>query len=164
MMWPLPTREQWRRWTLPSRLSFIGSLSSVLGLGLALASLAWLPRPSEGISDRIDQLDEIRVALTTLEGFVEAQRDALEALSTEKLELEAESERLRKALQIDKEELDALLQYQAARARQSVWFRIIVSFFVGVLSSSIVTFVGSAIQSRRAADTVSRGDRRAQRD
>lgn len=38
-MWP--TMQQWRRWTLPSKVGFIGSLASVVGL--VFAGVALLP-------------------------------------------------------------------------------------------------------------------------
>jgi hypothetical protein len=36
-VWPIPSRSQWRQWSVPSRLTAIGTLVGVLSLGLYLA-------------------------------------------------------------------------------------------------------------------------------
>jgi hypothetical protein len=145
----LPNRKQWKTWALPSKLSFLGSFASVLGLILAIASLVFQPRPSTDIDSKIKELDNIKGALTTLNDYVGNQQKALKDISSEKSSLENERHRIQTALQIDKEKLDTLLEYQLAQQRSGAWIEWIISFFVGVLSSSVVTFAAIRIQSRK---------------
>ena len=47
-MWLIPSREQWAKWSLPSKLTAIGALMGVLSLGLYIAekSFGFLDAPS----------------------------------------------------------------------------------------------------------------------
>jgi len=146
----LPKMKQWKTWALPSKLSFLGSFSSVLGVTLGIAGLlVFQPRPSTDIDSKIKELDSIKAALITLNDYVANQQKALKDISSEKSSLENERHRIQTALQIDKEKLDALLQYQLAQQRSGAWLEWIISFFVGVLSSSVVTLTAITIQNRK---------------
>jgi len=144
----LPSRKQWRSWVLPSKLSFLAGLFSIIGLILSIATFIIQPRVSTDIEKKIQELDNIKVALSTLSTYVDKQQSSLKALSTQKIELEKERERIQKILKIDKENLDAFLQYQLAQRKNRAWIEIVISFFVGVLSSSVVTFSAIALQKR----------------
>ena len=67
----------------------------------------------------------------------------------EKLESEKEREKIEKILQIDREKINALFDYQAAVEGRRAWLEILISFFIGVLSSSVVTFFAIRMQNKK---------------
>lgn len=149
-----PSRRQWARFSLPSKISVLGAFSSILAMILSIAFYFIQPSISTDINQKIKELDEIKRALTTLSSYVDTQQKRLKDLSSEKITLEKEREKIEKVLEIDKEKLNALLEYQLAQGRSRSWLEILLSFSVGVLSSSIVTFSAIAIQNRRKSKKV----------
>ena len=118
-------------------------MSVVLGLLGLIGSLGILliqPNSKESINSKIKELDNIKIALSTLNSYVENQQKVLSKISFEKLTIEQEKDKIQKALEIDKGKLDALLEYQISQTKRSKWLEILISFFIGVLSSSLVTF------------------------
>ncbi|MBO8132212.1 MAG: hypothetical protein H0Z29_12025 [Candidatus Marinimicrobia bacterium] len=107
------------------------------------------PTVSSDIKQKIQELNEIRTALSTLDTYVENQQNSLKKLSVEKLELEKEREKIEKILQIDREKINALFDYQAAVEGRRAWLEILISFFIGVLSSSVVTFFAIRMQNKK---------------
>ena len=142
-------KTTWKSWSLPSKFNLIGSLTASLGLLLAISLLFFQPTSSTDIESKIKELDSIQTALVTLNSYVKNQQKALTNISKEKLGLENERKKNKTALKIDKKKLDALLEYQLARQRSGRWLELIVSFLIGVLSSSIVTFVAIRLQNRK---------------
>lgn len=51
-MTPWPGKQQWRRWSLPSKVGFIGSVASVLGLVIAGAALLPVASVNPNSADR----------------------------------------------------------------------------------------------------------------
>lgn len=143
-----PSRMQWRKWALPSKLSFLGSLMSIIGRLLSITTFMIQPRVSPDIERKIQELDDIKVAIFSLSTYVDRQQSSLKTLSAQKIEIEKERERIQKILQIDKEHLDAFLEYQLAQRKSRTWIETAISFFVGVLSSSVVTFTAIDLQKR----------------
>ena len=143
-----PSSKQWKKWTLPSRFSFLAAFMSIIALVLSIATYLLQPSVSTEIEKKIQELDDIKGALTTLSTYVDKQQGTLRKLSTEKVTLEKERDRIQKVLDIDKERLDALLQYQLAQDKGRAWIEIVISFFIGVLSSSAVTFTAIALQNK----------------
>ena len=47
----LPTKRQWKEWTLPSRISYIGFVLGILSLGFSLAFYYW-PQTPDTTSDQ----------------------------------------------------------------------------------------------------------------
>ena len=144
-----PSSKQWRRWALPSKLSFTASLASFIGLIIAIFSMLIQPKSSDDIDSKIKELDNIQVALTTLNSYVDRQQKILKNISTEKTTIEQEKNKLQKALEIDKDKLDALIEYQTTQERGNKWLEILISFLIGVLSSSVVTFFAIKYQQNK---------------
>lgn len=143
--------KQWSKWGLPYKINAWAAIASLAGMLLSILSMQLLffqPQPSTSIEKKIHELDNIKVALSTLSTYVDKQQTSLKAISTKKIELEKERERIQKILKLDKESLDAFLQYQLAQRKSHAWMEILISFFVGVLSSSVVTFTAIALQKR----------------
>ena len=159
--------RRWAKLALWNKISMVGALSSILGIVLSILFAVWQPPASRDIDRKIEELDQIKSALTALRTYVDTQQARLKDLSTQKVELEEERDRIQKVLQIDREKLDALLAYQAAQESRRTWIQIIISFFVGVLSSSAVTFAAMAIKGRaksqvnsdKEAEQVAPGDK-----
>ena len=145
----IPTKNQWRRWSLPSKLSFVSSAMSVFGLILSMYFYLVVENTKVGMDKKIEELSNIQLALSTLTNYVESQKDNLETLSRQKQSLEVERERIQKILDVDQEKLEALFEYQNAKQRQSAWFEYAISFLVGVLSSSLVTFITISFQNKK---------------
>ena len=144
-----PGRRQWKAYTLPSKLSLIGSLMSILSLIIAIVTLIYQPSSSTDIQSKIKELDNIQVALATLNTYVDNQQKTLKNISEHKSNLEKEQNRIQAALKIDKEKLDALLEYQLTQQRRGIWLELLISFSVGVLSSSVVTFFAVRYQNQK---------------
>lgn len=146
----LPSKRQWKNWTIPSKMSFLGSLSSILGImSLQIYFLLIPTHPNGTIDQKIKELDNTQVALSTLTQYVATQKSNLEALSKQKQNLEFERERIQKILDVDQEKLEALFEYQQAKQAKGAWLEYILSFLIGVLSSSLVTFLAISFQNRR---------------
>jgi Tfp pilus assembly protein PilN len=150
MMNLFPSRRQWKAYALPTKLSLIGSFVSVLSLILATGTLFYQPSSSIDIKSKIQELDKIQVALTTLNSYVDNQQKTLKNISEQKSSLEKEQTRIQSALKIDKDKLDALLEYQLSQQQKSIWIELLISFSVGVLSSSIVTFFAVKYQGKNS--------------
>ena len=134
---------------MPTRLSFLGSVASMLGaVGSVMAIFSSLP-PSSDVNKKIGELSDIRSALSTLDNYVAVQQQRLREVSSEKVTLEVERDRIQRVLQIDRDRLDALLAYQIAEQGRTRWIERMLSFFIGVLSSSLVTFIAIWFQGRR---------------
>jgi hypothetical protein len=71
-------------------MSLIGSLSSIVGILFAIASLIIQSPPSTDIDSKIKELDSIQTALVTLDSYVKNQQQALSNISKEKMGLENE--------------------------------------------------------------------------
>lgn len=71
--------------------------------------------PSDDIESKIQNLNDIQSALSTLNSYVSNQQDILSKISKEKTILESERSLIKNALEIDKEKLDSLLEYQMSR-------------------------------------------------
>lgn len=146
----LEIKQYWSNWFEPSRLSLIGSISSLLVIIIGLSSLFLIKSNTEpGIHEKLEELDNIQSALSTLNSYVEGQQNTLKELSTNKDSLIAERDKIQKLLIIDRENADSLLKYLLAKKNEKFWLEILVSFFVGVLSSSLVTLLAVFIQSKK---------------
>ena len=146
-----PSRTQWKRYALPTKMTLIGAFVSVISLAISSISLMYQPTSATDIQSKIRELDSIQSALVTLNIYVGNQHKALRSISEQKSSLEAEKNRVQTALQIDKEKLDALLEYQLTQQKKGNWLELLISFFVGVLSSSVVTFAAIKYQSKKQA-------------
>lgn len=144
-----PSMHQWKAYALPSKLSLIASLVSILSLIFAIVSLIYQPSSSTDIQSKIKELGNIQVALATLNSYVDNQQKTLKSISDQKSSLEKEQNRIQTALKIDKDKLDSLLDYQLAQQRRGIWLELLISFSVGVLSSSVVTFFAVKLQTRK---------------
>lgn len=144
-----PSKRQWKAYTLPSKLSLLGALMSILSLAFAVVSLIYQPSSSTDIQSKIKELDNIQVALATLNTYVDNQQKTLKNISEQKSNLEKEQNRIQSALKIDKEKLDDLLEYQLTQQRRGIWLELLISFSVGVLSSSVVTFFAIRFQNKK---------------
>lgn len=151
----IPNKKQFKKWTLPSKLSYIASLASVLGLLLSFLFVFFPLEPEEtDIQTKINELTEIKEALTTLNSYVNDQQKKLSQISTDKAELEKEKDKISKALEIDREKLESLLEYQYSKTNKSFFLEIIISFLIGVLSSSLVTFYAINYQNKKSQKTI----------
>lgn len=61
-----PSRGQWAKFSLPSKVSFLGSLFSVLGVIVTIVIYIVQSAGSTYIDERIQELDEIKAAFTAL--------------------------------------------------------------------------------------------------
>jgi septal ring factor EnvC (AmiA/AmiB activator) len=134
---------------MPSKQAFISVLLAAVSGGFALfLSITQMVTTDDDIGFKIQNLNNIQSALTTLNSYVSNQQDILEKISIEKATLESQSSKIKSALKIDKEKLDSLLEYQLAEQKNNMWLEIIISFLIGVLSSSLVTYIASKYQSK----------------
>lgn len=120
-----------------------------MGVTLGIVSILFQETEKVDINAKIMELEEVKKSLSTLNSYIDTQQKNLKRLSTEKVLLENEKERIKKILEIDKEKLNSLLEYQIIQDKSRAWIELLISFFIGVLSSSFVTFVAISIQSRR---------------
>ncbi|WP_276756387.1 hypothetical protein [Pseudoalteromonas marina] len=148
----IPTKKQWNRWALPSKITFVSFGGSVVSIIFTISLLIYQPESSTNIQSKIKELSNIQSALVTLNDYVGNQKDSLTYISKQKEAIEEEKNRVEKALQIDTSKLDALLEYQLAQQKKDIWLELFISFFIGVLSSSIVTFVATKFQKKRTID------------
>jgi septal ring factor EnvC (AmiA/AmiB activator) len=134
---------------MPSKQAFISVLLAAVSGGFALfLSITQMVTTDDDIGFKIQNLNNIQSALTTLNSYVSNQQDILEKISIEKATLESQSSKIKSALKIDKEKLDSLLEYQLAEQKNNMWLEIIIFFLIGVLSSSLVTYIASKYQSK----------------
>ena len=138
---------------MPSKLTALGALLGSFGIVVASTTtllIALSGNRPPGIEEKIRELNEIKAALSTLISYVDTQQSRLRELSKEKVELEKEREKILRILEIDKEKLDSLREYQLTQERSRVWMDSVLSFFPGALSSSVVTFVAIRRQERKS--------------
>lgn len=147
----LPNINQWKSWSLPSKLSYLGIVTSVAGL--LIISISLIDRFNIGqdktINEKIEELNKMQEALATLDNYLENQEQYLERIAKQKKQMESEKSLVEKALKIDKENLVALIEYQKKGERSSIWIERIFSFLIGVLSSSVATFITLRIQKNK---------------
>lgn len=56
----LPTTEQWQKWSLPSKLTLIGTLSGVIGLIITLRSMIFTSDPQIIVQKKYYSINEMR--------------------------------------------------------------------------------------------------------
>ena len=150
-----PERERYRKFVKilsVAKLSVIGSLISIVGIVVSL-SFYFIPEDrNTTIENKIEQLEKFKNALSTLDEYVNSQQKTLKKISKEITALNTERGNIQKVLEIDKVKLNALLEYQLTQEKRKTWIGIILSFFIGVLSSSFVAFITVIIQNRKKED------------
>jgi hypothetical protein len=114
-------------------LALIGSVSTLVGV---LSS-----KPTPDISKRVEQLTAIRKSLADLDAYVSEQRSTLQNLSNDIDRLQKEKISLSRVAQIDREQVQALVEYQAAYQHQREWLSLGLSFIIGILSSLSATLL-----------------------
>jgi hypothetical protein len=80
----IPSKRQWRAWDLPSKMTFIGAFISIFSLIISFTSLVFQPTSSTDIESKIKELDNIKVALTSLSTYVGNQQKALKDIADKK--------------------------------------------------------------------------------
>ncbi len=125
--------------------TFTGFRATAIGLGLvtsisALLGTLW-SSPAPDVGKRIEQLKEIERSLRDLGTYVSEQRSTLQSLSGDIEKLQKEKESLSQAAQINRLQVQALLEYQAAYQRKREWLSVGLSFIIGVLSSLVATLL-----------------------
>lgn len=135
-------------------------ISIILGFSAnVLTSMISGKPPDTTVVEKIDELNDVKNVLIELDRYINGQKATLTNLSTQLKELtdknialQRENDVLRKAASIEKDKLDALLDYQNNRKVVSVWIERIASFIIGVFSSLTAAFLLRLRQSKKAMD------------
>ena len=143
--------KRWKKYSLPTKTSILGAIFSITAgiIASLLSFLGHIDKNNTTIENKIKELDNIQIALETIDNYVGSQKETLKDLSSELNQIKTEKEQIQKILEIDKEKLDTLLAYQESQSKKKMWINMIISFFTGVLSSSVVTYIAIRYQKRK---------------
>jgi hypothetical protein len=123
--------------------STLSQFTRIAALGLitiaALSTLLELviPRPSADVVQRINDLTAVQKSLQDVARYVDAEKSSLEHLSADVDKLQKEKDVLSRAVQLNRDQVQALLAAQAAEQQRTKWLSLGLSFILGVLSSVI---------------------------
>ena len=93
------------------------------------------PTPNRDVQRRIDELAAVQNSLRELDKYVSGQRSTLNQLSTDIERLEQERTTLSTATELNRKQVEALLEFQASEQKKQQWLSITFSFALGVISS-----------------------------
>ena len=121
-------------------------LSSIAGLIISVFAGFLFPvlfdrQDKTEISEQITDLDNIQNSLENLQDYVVNQKEILKTLDSDISTLNERKEKLELMLEIDNEKLELLLSEIENKKKSKRWIEILISFLVGVFSSTTVALV-----------------------
>jgi hypothetical protein len=120
--------------------------SSIIGLVVSVISAfmsmyIFQGESSKDISEKVENLSSIQKSLSDLQAYVTDQKGLLQNLNKDISSLKEEKAELEQVVAIENDKIELVLkQYEKAQQKRR-WLDILISFFVGVFSSTTATML-----------------------
>lgn len=120
--------------------------TSIIGLIVTIiitliSTVNFINKKVDPIQERIQELKKIQTSLSLLTDYVKNQQIKLQELDNTINSLEEQKKKIEYIISLDKVKVEALLEYQNIKNIREKWIERIISFFIGVFSSLIATFL-----------------------
>lgn len=133
--------------------------SSIAGLSMSLVS-AFLSfyffqgDTSKDVSAQIKNLSGIQTSLSELQSYVTNQKDLLQNLNKDISSLRVEKAELEQVVALENSKIELVFkQYEKTQQRRR-WLDILISFFIGVFSSTTVTLIFKYLRKSSKAPSI----------
>nr|WP_320051242.1 hypothetical protein [uncultured Desulfuromonas sp.] len=134
-----------KKWLVGLFIGIVASLSSNY-----LYQVIVPPAPkADSIQAQISNLEEIQSSLSILQNYVSKQQDRLNTLNTDIKSLSEKKQSLEKVVSINEEAVQQLLNTYKSSSKSTLVVDLLLSFFVGCLSSLFVFFLVSFLKRRK---------------
>lgn len=134
-------------------------ISSVFGLVTSIVAAffsmyLFQGTPSKDVDAQIKNLGAIQKSLSDLQSYVTDQRSSLQNLNKDISSLKKEKAELEQVVALENNKIKLVLSQYDKSQKERRWLDILISFFVGVFSSTTATFLLSYRRKSREAPSV----------